>query len=82
MHNENFTYTEEKGLQFAVGMLYPTPEPGSPSPLDILLISVFNNQQYFTLNNCTAEDMQHLKDGTGKFFAVDPTKKRFLQTGS
>ena len=37
-HNENFTYTEEKGLQFAVGLIYPTPEPGSMSPLDILEI--------------------------------------------
>ena len=48
-HDENYSYSEEQGLQFAIGYAYLTPEPGKPHPSDIFDVYMRTDDQQLDL---------------------------------
>ena len=79
MHDENYTYTEEEGLQFAVGYMVKVDPEAYVSPSDLFNIEMWGARETYSLHNCTADEMKKLQDGSGKFFPLEPAMKRFVK---
>ena len=79
VHDENYTYTEEEGLQFAVGYVVKVDPEANMSPSDLFNIAMWGGGEEYSLHYCTADEMKELKDGSGKFFPLEPAMKRFVK---
>ena len=79
VHDENYTYTEEEGLQFAVGYMVKVNPEANVSPSDLFNIEMWGGSEEYSLHNCTADEMKELQDGSGKFFPLEPAMKQFVK---